>query len=84
MNLFEKRAFPPRGLNIYVKIKLIAVHILDYDEFNIYTTIEDVENYLEKIISEGIQAKDEAYEKCLEKFGGEFKGLIDLLFQEEQ
>lgn len=60
------------------------MHILDYDEFNIYTSIEDVENYLETLISEGIQTKDEAYDKCLSKFGQDFKELIEALFQEEE
>jgi hypothetical protein len=31
------------------------MHLLDYDEFNIYTTIEDVEEYVEKLINEGYE-----------------------------
>ena len=35
------------------------MHILDYDEFNIYTTPTDVENYIENLINEGIEIKEE-------------------------
>lgn len=61
-----------------------AVHILDYDEFNIYTSIEDVENYIESLISEGIEIKEEAYQRCIGKFGTDFKAIIDAIFQEEE
>jgi len=37
------------------------MHILDYDEFNIYTTPTDVENYIESLINEGIEIKEEIY-----------------------
>lgn len=60
------------------------MHILDYDEFNIYTTTSDVESYVESLIREGIAIKEEAYEKCLEYFGIELKHMIDAIFFEEQ
>ena len=59
------------------------MHILDYDEFNIYTTSGDVESYIESLIKEGISLKEEAYERCLEYFGFELKGLIDTIFFDE-
>jgi len=40
------------------------MHLLDYDEFNIYTTIEDVEEYVEKLINEGHDFSDEIYKMC--------------------
>lgn len=57
--------------------------ILDYDEFNIYTTLEDVEKYVECLLSEGFVLKDEIYSKCLNHFGIEFRHLIDRFFDDE-
>jgi hypothetical protein len=57
--------------------------LLDYDEFNIYTTLEDVENYVEKLLTEGFEIKEEIYNLCLNHFGNEFKLLIDKYFEDE-
>ena len=60
------------------------MHILDYDEFNIYTTPTDVENYIESLINEGIEIKEEIYSKCLSYFGVDLKNIIyDIFFYEE-
>jgi hypothetical protein len=56
------------------------MHILDYDEFNIYTTPSDVENYIEGLINEGIEIKEEIYKKCLSHFGIDLKNIIDDIF----
>jgi hypothetical protein len=56
------------------------MHILDYDEFNIYTTPTDVENYIESLINEGIEIKEEIYSKCLNYFGVDLKHIIDDIF----
>ncbi len=56
---------------------------LDYDEFNIYTTMEDVENYVDSLLSEGFELKDEIYSMCLGHFGIDFKQLIDTFFEDE-
>ena len=56
------------------------MHILDYDEFNIYTTPTDVENYIENLINEGIEIKEEIYSKCLSNFGVDLKHIIDDIF----
>jgi hypothetical protein len=56
------------------------MHILDYDEFNIYTTPTDVENYIESLINEGIEIKEEIYSKCLSYFGVDLKHIIDDIF----
>ena len=52
-----------------LKYKEFMTHMIDYDEFNIYTNITDIENYIESLIEEGIVIKDEVYEKCLSYFG---------------
>lgn len=59
------------------------MHLLDYDEFNIYTTIEDVEEYVEKLINEGYEFSNEIHNLCIEKFGYNFKNIIDELFHED-
>ena len=41
--------------------------IKDYDEFNIYSSIEEVENYVGKLISEGFEKKEEIYRVIFEK-----------------
>jgi hypothetical protein len=56
------------------------MHILDYDEFNIYTTPSDVENYIESLINEGIEIKEEIYNKCISYFGADLKHIIDDIF----
>jgi hypothetical protein len=60
------------------------MHILDYDEFNIYTTPTDVENYIESLINEGIEIKEEIYSKCLSYFGVDLKHIIDDIFFYEE
>lgn len=56
------------------------MNILDYDEFNIYTTPNDVENYIESLIKEGIEIKEEIYSKCISYFGVDLKHIIDEIF----
>lgn len=58
--------------------------ILDYDEFNIYTTSVDVENYIESLIEKGIESKDEIYEICISHFGPDTKSMIDEIFSEQE
>jgi len=56
------------------------MYILDYDEFNIYTTPSDVEKYIESLINEGIEIKEEIYSKCLSYFGEDLTHIIDDIF----
>lgn len=60
----------------------MAMYILDYDEFNIYTTTGDVESYIESLIEKGIRIKDEIYESCVSHFGEDLKHLVDDVFSE--
>jgi hypothetical protein len=57
--------------------------IPDYDEFNIYTTIDDVECYVINLLSQGFEIKEEIYSLCLKHFGEEFKDIIDIFFENE-
>lgn len=60
------------------------MHLLDYDEFNIYTSSCDIENYIESLIEEGIVIKDDIYEKCISYFGDDLRNLIDSIFDTEE
>jgi hypothetical protein len=55
----------------------------DYDEFNIYTSIDDVENYVEELLSQGYELKEEIYTLCLGYFGKDFQDIIDIYFNYE-
>ena len=57
--------------------------ITDYDEFNIYTTIEDIENYIQSLFVKGYESKDEIYSMCLEFFGHSYITTIDKIFNDE-
>lgn len=57
--------------------------LLDYDEFNIYTNVDDLEIFVENLLTQGIELKEEVYNKCLEHFGGDFKDVIDIFFEYE-
>ena len=60
------------------------MHLLDYDEFNIYTSSCDIENYIENLIEEGTVIKDDIYEKCLSYFGDDLRNLIDSIFYSDE
>lgn len=54
--------------------------IPDYDEFNIYSSVDDIESYVEQLLSQGYEAKEEVYEMCINHFGEGFRDLIDIFF----
>ena len=57
--------------------------IPDYDEFNIYTSVDDIENYVQNLFSQGYELKEEIYTLCIGHFGEEFKDIIDIFFEYE-
>ena len=57
--------------------------IPDYDEFNIYTTIEDVQNYIISLVHKGYDSREEIYSMCLEYFGKNYTSIIDDLMSDE-
>lgn len=57
--------------------------IQDYDEFNIYTNMEDVEKYVSELITQGYELKEEIYSMCISHFGNDLKHLIDNFFDDE-
>jgi hypothetical protein len=60
------------------------MHILDYDEFNIYTTVDDVKEYVNELLSEGYEFSEEIYTMCMNHFGGGYADIIDKLFNDEE
>jgi hypothetical protein len=56
------------------------MYLIDYDEFNAYTTEHDVVEYIENLISEGIE--DNLYHRCIEYFGESMRKTIDCLFED--
>lgn len=53
--------------------------ILHHDEFSIYTTTEEIFNYIDKLIENGLSCEIEIYDKCIEEFGSYFNQHVDLL-----
>ena len=58
--------------------------IKDYDEFNIYSNIEEIENFVNQLISEGIEIKEVIYNRCIEHFGEAYVSIINSLFNDEE
>lgn len=54
-----------------------------YDEFNIYTSVDDIEVYVHQLLSQGYELKEEIYTLCLKHYGEEFRDVIDIFFENE-
>ena len=59
------------------------MYLLDYDDFNIYTTSEDVKEYVNSLISEGFEFSEEIYKKCIDHFGDSIKSILNDIFSHE-
>jgi hypothetical protein len=55
--------------------------ILDYDEFGIYTTTDDVKNYISQLFESGIESETEIYELCLNHFGNIYDIIDSALYE---
>jgi hypothetical protein len=55
--------------------------IQTYDEFSVYTTYEDVKNFVNELIDGGIVEDFEIYERCVQNFGRYFNTDIDSLYK---
>jgi hypothetical protein len=47
-------------------------HILHHDEFSIYTTTEEIFEFIDELIECGFSNELEIYDLCIEKFGEYF------------
>lgn len=59
------------------------MHILDYDDFNIYTTTEDVKEYVDSLINEGYELSEDIHKMCLSHFGDSIISILNEIFFNE-
>lgn len=55
--------------------------IQTYDEFSVYTTYEDVKDFINDLIDDGIVEDVEIYERCIQNFGIYFNTDIHSLYE---
>ncbi len=48
-----------------------------YDEFGIYTTIDDVKSYVSSLFDTGVSSEEEVMSNCLSEFGRNNFDLIE-------
>jgi hypothetical protein len=48
-----------------------------YDEFGIYTSIDDVSQFVASLFETGISSEEEVVSNCLDKFGSDNFDLIE-------
>jgi hypothetical protein len=54
-------------------------HILHHDEFSIYTTTDEIFEFIDNLLESGLSNELEIYDKCIEEFGDYFNQHISLL-----
>lgn len=54
-----------------------------YDEFGIYTTTDDIREYISKLIEEGFKTEQEVFNKCVDHFGNFFSDVIETVMYED-
>ena len=52
-------------------------NIPQYDEFGIYTTVEDVKNFVTSLFERGISSEEEVFSNCVLEFGKSHFNLIE-------
>jgi hypothetical protein len=48
-----------------------------YDEFKIYTTIDDIKCFVTSLFETGISSEEEVFSNCIDEFGRDNFGLIE-------
>lgn len=48
-----------------------------YDEFGIYTTVDDIKSYVASLFETGISSEEEVFSNCLSEFGNSSYNLIE-------
>jgi hypothetical protein len=48
-----------------------------YDEFGIYTTVDDVKNFVNSLFDQGISSEEEVFSSCITEFGRSNFDLIE-------
>jgi hypothetical protein len=54
-------------------------HILHHDEFSIYTTADEIFDFIDELLENGFSNEIEIYDLCIEKFGEYFTQHLDSL-----
>lgn len=54
-------------------------HILLHDEFSVYTTTDEIFNFIDELLENGLSNEFEIYDLCIEKFGQYFNQHLDSL-----
>jgi hypothetical protein len=54
-------------------------HILHHDEFSVYTTTDEIFNFIDELLERGLSNEFEIYDLCIEKFGKYFTQHLDTL-----
>lgn len=55
------------------------MYLAIYDEFGIYTTEEEIENYVKELVSEGETDLDVISNKCVVRFGEYCNSMIEYI-----
>jgi hypothetical protein len=50
-----------------------------YDEFGIYTTMDDIKSFIVSLIEQGVSSEEDVFSKCLDYFGNLHRDLIELV-----
>jgi hypothetical protein len=53
-------------------------HILHHDEFSIYTTADEIFDFIDELLENGLSNEFEIYDLCIEKFGEYFTQHLSL------
>lgn len=77
--MFEKQVFLFKSL-IYKKNKKFLMTVLpQYDEFGIYTTVDDIKFYVTELFEFGVSSEEEIVSKCINEFGRSNFNLIEMI-----
>ena len=50
-----------------------------YDEFGIYTTVDDIKFYVNELFEVGVSSEEEVVSKCINEFGRSNYNLIEMI-----
>lgn len=63
---------------IYKKKSVFFMQVLpQYDEFGIYTSAEDVKDFVISLLEMGVTEEFDVIEQCVDRFGASYTSLIE-------
>jgi hypothetical protein len=57
--------------------------IPQYDEFGIYTTVDDIKFYKNELFEVGVSSEEDVVSKCINEFGRSNSNLIEIVIYDE-